>query len=187
MLVKLQTREYEEDYGMFLEGEPPHIQMFDHGMVRLTGRMNPVQVVRVNAVWMVDDLWIKCDVADTDMKKRIGLQAYRDLPFNQGLYFPYPGYSDVAFHQGAVPFPLDLLFLRDSEIVKIERDTKVGGKDRWSCSNVDGVIEVNAGFCEENEFDVGERIALFAFSKQDLRDWHTERASGSLVRQLAGA
>ena len=184
MLVKLHSREYEEDYGLLLNGEPPCIRMFDHGVVRVTSRMNPMRVVRVNAVWLKDDLWVRCDVADTDMKKHIGLQAYRTLPSRQGLYFPYPGHADVSFHQGTVGFPLDILFLRDSEIVKIERDTRVGGKDQWGCAHVDGVIEVNAGFCEENQIDTGERIALFAFSEQDLQDWQTERAQGSLVQQL---
>lgn len=186
MLVKLHSREYEEDYGLLLNGDPPHVQMFDHGLVRLTAKMKPVPVIRVNAVWMDDDLWLRCDVADTEVKKHIGLQAYKELPPRKGLYFPYPGYSDVAFHQGTVSFPLDILFLRDSEIVKIEHETQVGGKDRWGCAHVDGVMEVNGGFCEENNIKLGERIALFAFSEKDLRDWRTEHAEGSLVKQVAG-
>ena len=184
MLVKLHSREYEEDYGLLIKGEQPHIHMFDHGLVRLTSKMRPIPVVRVNAVWMSDDLWVRCDVADTEEKKQVGLQSYESLPSRNGLYFPYPGYSDVTFHQGSVAFPLDILFLRDSEIVRIEEMTKVGSRDQWGCAHVDGVIEVNGGFCEKNNVRVGERLALFAFSERDIRDWHTERASGSLLRQL---
>ena len=184
MLVKLHSREYSEDYGVLVNGSaPPHIHFFEHGIVRLGERMRPVPVVRVHAVWMEKDAKVFCDVADTDLKKQIGLQSCPDLAPDKGLYFPYPGRSDVAFHQGSVSYPLDVLFLRDDEIVKMEQNTKVGGCDSWSCKGCDGVIEVNGGFCEENDLVEGDRLVLFAYSMRDERDLKYEEASDNLIRE----
>jgi uncharacterized membrane protein (UPF0127 family) len=185
MLVKLHSREYEEDYGMLVDCERPYIQMFEHGAVRLSRRMRPVQVVRVIAMWMDEDIVVKCDVADTEELKRIGLQKYSSLEEYQGLYFPYPSPADVTFHQGTVSFPLDLLFLRDSEVVQIEQNTEVGGTEHWGCESVDGVIEVNGGFCDKHRINVGSRLALFASSAEDEQEWKDEHRAVSMVGEIA--
>ncbi len=161
---------------MLVNSERPYVHMFEHGVVRLSKRTKPVQVVRVLAAWMEDDIIIKCDVADTDERKRVGLQEYANLGESEGLYFPYPEGADVTFHQGSVPFSLDLIFLKNSAIVKIEHSTQVGGTEHWSCEAVDGVIEVNGGFCARRAIRVGERLALFANSKQDEHNWSDEKS-----------
>lgn len=175
MLVKLQSRTYTDDFGMLVDGERPYIHMFESGIVRLGERMRPRQVVKVKARWMDKDVKVECKVAATDQEKRQGLQGYSSLEENEGLYFPYPGYCDVVFHQGSVGFPLDVIFLRDGEVLALEESTRVGGVDRWSCEGCDGVVEVNAGFASDKGVDVGDRVLLLAYSQQDLDAYHKDR------------
>jgi uncharacterized membrane protein (UPF0127 family) len=120
------------------------------------------------------DVKVSCDLADTDEKKRVGLQSYPTLPRSKGLYFPYPGCSDVTFHQGSVAYPLDLIFLRDSNIIQLELGTRVGGSDLWSCSDCDGVIEVNSGFCKKHNVQVGDQLILMAFSQADIDEYQDD-------------
>jgi len=185
MLVKLHARQFEEDYGLLINWDgPPHVHMFEAGVVRLTDDLKPVPVTHVTAMWLDKSIKVHCDVADTLEKKRVGLQNYDCLPEDCGLYFPYPGYHDVVFHQGSVKFPLDLLFLKDSVVSKVQRNTQVNSKERWGCRNCDGVIEVNGGFCDLNEVSPGDKIAIFAFSEIDDRNLEHERRSDNIVRAL---
>ena len=189
MLVKSQSRTYSEDYGLLVKGERPHVHMFENGIVRLDAhKFQPV--VQVNARWMDKHVKVACSVADTEVKKRQGLQGCSILGQKEGMYFPYPGYSDVTFHQGEVPFSLDLIFIRDGIIIQRERDTKVGSNERWSCEGCDGVIEVNGGFCEEYEVDDGDRLVLFAFSQPDIAAYEADRHAireERLYRERAGS
>jgi uncharacterized membrane protein (UPF0127 family) len=137
-------------------------------LVKVSKKLHLSPVLRVHALWVLKDLRVACEIAASNEAKRIGLQNHRGLSNNTGLFFPYAGYTDVTFHQGRVSFPLDVIFLRDDEIIKIEADTRVGSTDRWPCVACTAVIETNAGFCFENDVNVGDRIALSAVSEHDL-------------------
>ena len=184
MLVKIQSRSYIDDYGMLINGPHPYIHMFENGIVPLTGKMNTEPVVQVRALWMERDAKVTCDIADTDQKKQVGLQSYSSLEKDHGLYFPYPGCSDVKFHQGSVPFSLDLIFLRDGRVAHIEANTKVGGIDLWSCNDCDGVIEVNSGYCDLNKVATGDRLIVWAYSQNDIDLYKRDR---SLIREELGS
>lgn len=177
MLVKLPTRAFVDDFGLLVEGENPYVYMYENGIVRLSASMKPIPVVKVKARWVHKDVKISCEIADTEEKKILGLQKHASLPEGMGMYFPYAGPTNVTFHQGAVPFSLDLMFLREGEIVKIEANTMVGGSDRWSCSECDGVIEAAAGFCASKEVGVSDKVALFAYSEEDIKAYEADRVA----------
>jgi len=184
VLVKFHSRAYENDFGMLVKGKRPYVHLFESGVVHLTSKMSPVPVIRVNARWMDKDVRVSCNIADTDEKKKAGLQPYKSLGAGEGLYFPYPGYSDVTFHQGSVGFPLDVIFLKDGCIVGVKENTKVGGKDRWKHEGCDGVIEVNGGFCEKNSAGVDDRLAFFAFSERDIQAYREDRIAIAREQEL---
>lgn len=173
--MKLHTRTHQDDYGLLVNGEQPYIHMFESGILRVRNGMKPVPVIKVTAHWMKKDIRVACDVADTNVRKRKGLQGYKSLDANRGMYFPYPGYCDVTFHQGSVSFPLDLIFLRDGFIIDLIENTKVGDKDRWSCIGCDGVLEVSGGFCKENDVNVQDLLVFFAFSNKDIQAYKEDR------------
>ena len=175
MLVKIQSRSFIDDYGILVSGPHPYVHMFENGIVPITAKISTEPVVQVRALWMAHNAKVTCDVADTDHKKRIGLQSYSHLEDNHGMYFPYPGCSDVSFHQGSVPFSLDLIFLRDGTIAGVKRETVVGSKELWHCNDCDGVIEVNAGYCEENSVAEGDRLIILAYSQNDIDEYQNDR------------
>lgn len=177
MLVKLNTRAYVDDFGLLVNGPDPYIHMYESGVVRVTSQMQPVPVVKVKARWVDKDVRLSCEVADTDAKKIRGLQMHTALGRNQGLFFPYAGPTDVTFHQGTVPFPLDILFIREGSVVQIERNTKVGGSDRWSCKGCDSVIEVSAGFCADKDINVEDQLIFFAYSDNDIKAYEADRVA----------
>lgn len=177
MLVKLNTRAYVDDFGLLVKGTSPYIHMYENGTVPLSDSMKPQQVVKVKARWVDKDAKLSCEVADTDEKKIRGLQMHTALESNRGLFFPYAGPTDVTFHQGTVPFPLDILFIREGSVIKIERNTKVGSSDHWSCKGCDSVIEVSAGFCSDKNIDVDDQLIFFAYSDQDIKAYEADRVA----------
>jgi uncharacterized membrane protein (UPF0127 family) len=188
MLVKAHSEKYLEDFGL-VEGSLCYLyDRFIYGDERgdNPGKGIPVAkissspVVRVNAVWVNLPLKVRCAIADTTEKKIIGLQETKSLQDGEGMFFPYhPQGAKVAFHQGTVSFPLDVIFLKDSEIVQIEADTRVGSSENWTCRDCSGVIEVRAGYCFENDVNVGDRIAMFAVSERDLDLLEQDRKSAA--------
>ena len=182
MLVKSHSLRFLEDYGI-VRGKTIHL--YENGDVTVK-QCSPVSpVLRVNALWLTKDLKVKCAVADTPAKKRLGLQGHSKLTDSQGMYFPYVKYSNVTFHQGSVPFSLDLLFLRDNVVVEVEEFTKVGSSDRWSCSGCDGVLEVNGGWCADKRVCLGDEIALFALTQRDLDEMEAEKKADSFLSMIA--
>ena len=182
MLVKSHNYKFLEDFGLVCGKS---VSLYDYGDVPLK-QCSPISpVIRVNALWIGRNLKVKCAVADTYEKKRIGLQGHSQLDDKSGMYFPYVKYSNVVFHQGSVPFSLDLLFLRDNEVVDTEENTRVGSKDQWSCRECDGVLEVDGGFCKDNKVKIGDKIALFAVTQRDIDDLESEKKFDSFLSMAA--
>ncbi|MDC1299872.1 DUF192 domain-containing protein [bacterium] len=166
MLVKVHnSRSYLEDFGL-VDGSTLHL--IENGPVKLA-KVTVSPVVRVNALWVSKHIKVRCqNIADTYSKKVKGLSDFDKLGSNEGMYFPYKDCGKVSIHQSGVKFPLDILFLREGNIVKIEENTKVGSADVWTCDHCTGVIEVPGGFCKENDVAIYDRIALCSVSKQDI-------------------
>lgn len=166
-LKKSHSNKYAEDFGLAYQET---VSFYDAGVVKNSKKLALSPVVRVNALWMDKDIKVRCEIADTLDKKVCGLQKHSYLDEGAGMYFPYPETQRVSFHQGAVPFSLDLLFLCEGTLIQVEESTKVGSKDSWSCSSADGVIEVTGGFCKEKGVVIGDRILLCAVSERDLKE-----------------
>ena len=167
MLVKSHADRYLEDFGLiFDKSGKKKVHLYENGVVSYGKNFSPV--LRINAAWVNQDLTVKCYLADTEEKKMAGLQVIDQLKEDEGMFFPYLPYSSVIFHQGSVNYPLDVLFLVDDAIVQIEKNSKVGIDDKWYCNCCSGVLEVCGGFCDRNNVNVGDRIAMFAVSEQDL-------------------
>jgi uncharacterized membrane protein (UPF0127 family) len=184
MLVKIHLKKWSdehdylhEDMGI-LSKDGRSVHMMNWGIQlmnpKVSKAMSPVRLV--NWLWMEKPIYVKCGVAATRKSKTRGLEG-KNLRPREGLYFPYPERAKVAFHQAGVQFPLDVIFLRDNAIVKLEQNTKVGSKNLWTCNKCDGVIEVHAGFVDTNDIAVGDRLTFFATSDRDLRSYETDRAA----------
>jgi uncharacterized membrane protein (UPF0127 family) len=181
-LVKAHATEFSEEFGFFANG---NVRFMDGTVIQASSRLHLSPVLKVLAHWMDKTAKVSCAVADTPLKKVVGLQSYQTLAPKEGLYFPYEDYMDVTFHQGSVPFGLDVIFLRDFHVAQLERNTIVGSTDRWRCERCDGVIEVNANFCEKHGIDEGDQVLISAVSEQDIKELEYQRVADLRAMELA--
>lgn len=185
MLVKSHSNEFMDEIGLISRDEK-RVHFMGGDVVNNTQRLKLSSVIRVSARWMYKDIKIKCKIADTISKKRIGLQGCSSLEQDEGMYFPYTDYTDVTFHQGMVPYSLDIIFLRDFRVVGIKELTKVGSSEKWKCSNCDGVIEVNGGFCKQNDACRDDEVLINGVSELDVRELEQQREYDCLLQAAQG-
>ena len=187
MLVKAHATDFVQEFGFLLDGK---VRFMDGTTIKASKQLCLSPVQRVIIRWMERDARVSCAIADTVAAKAQGLQDYRYLESDEGMYFPYPDYMDVTFHQGSVPFGLDLIFLRSSQpdpgsraesyVVQIEANTKVGSTDKWTCKACDGVIEVNANYCEAHGICAGDQILMSAVSDTDLQELAEQKRADAM-------
>lgn len=104
---------------------------------------------------------IGCELAVDTEDQVIGLQKYSSLPSENGMLFPYDPPRDVSFHMGNVRFPIDVLFIDSTgRIASIFEDRQPGYDEQWRGLDVSAVLEVNGGWCEEHDVNIGDVIAI---------------------------
>ncbi len=183
MLVKSHSNEFIDEVGI-ISRDAQYVHFMHGDTVNNSKGLKLSPVEKVSARWMYKEIRVKCKVADTISKKRLGLQGCNRLAEDEGMYFPYEDYTDVTFHQGMVPYSLDIIFLRDSQIIGIQEQTVVGSLEKWGCLGCDGVLEVNGGFCQLKGACENDEILINAVSKLDLIELEAERQYDCLAEML---
>jgi len=181
VLVKSHSNEFLDEIGL-ISRDQHHIHFMDGNVIKNSIQLKLSPVVRVSARWMYKDVKLRCKIADTISKKRMGLQGCPSLAWDEGMYFPYSDYTDVTFHQGMVPYSLDIIFMRDFNIIGMEKKTKVGSSNKWECDSCDGVIEVNGGFCDIGEIQENDRVLINAVSERDVLELEEEYQNDRIAR-----
>lgn len=111
----------------------------------------------------LSDVCVDLELAITDEEQRIGLMNRENLPTNAGMLFIYDSDSVKKFWMKNTLISLDIIWLDESDrIVHIESDVPICKKDPCDIYGPDfparNVLEVNAGFVEENDVWIGDRI-----------------------------
>ncbi|ERN43046.1 hypothetical protein KR51_00003620 [Rubidibacter lacunae KORDI 51-2] len=108
---------------------------------------------------------IYLEVARSPQQQAIGLMFRSDLAPDRGMVFPFESQRIARFWMKNVSIPLDMLFVRDEEIVAIEANVPPCNED--SCPlygpsdvPVDVVIELAGGRADELGVHVGDRVAI---------------------------
>lgn len=102
-----------------------------------------------------------CQIAETLQEKTIGLQNCSGLNKSSGMIFKYSRPSDVMYHMGTVSFPIDIIFIDESNIIKkIESSINPGTIGIYGCSEVSHVLEVSGGLSELIGIEVGHHVAI---------------------------
>jgi len=103
---------------------------------------------------------IDIEIADDDSKRETGLM-YRDrMKMNQGMLFIFPAQQYQSFWMHNTQLPLDMIFVnKNLEIVTIHKDTTPFSDQTYSSTKPAlYVVEVNAGYCDMNNINVGNKI-----------------------------
>lgn len=109
----------------------------------------------------IKDATLKVMVAETPEKRRKGLGGKEKLASDSGMLFsfPEPGYYD--FWMKGMLFPIDIIWIKDNRVVDITANAS-----EWDLSiltprsEVDSVLEVNAGFVSLHDIKIGDSITI---------------------------
>lgn len=112
---------------------------------------------------------IVLEIADTPKKRAQGLMYRSSLPADYGMIFIYPKPQLLTFWMKNTLIPLDLLFLKQHQVVAIFYSVPPCPKENLRCPTytpplsveADHVIELNAGTSKALGIAVGEKITLF--------------------------
>lgn len=109
---------------------------------------------------------IQIEVADTKDKRSKGLGGRESLASNSGMLFVFPKEDKYSFWMKGLKFPLDLIWIRNNQVVDIIKNAKqpdLNQKDETlpiylPREPVDMVLEVNSGFVDQNNIRMGDKI-----------------------------
>ncbi len=116
----------------------------------------------------IGDIKITATVADSEDERRTGLGGRGNLTENEGMLFVYPEKtSGVVFWMKDMRFPIDIIWIADSKIVKIDKNVEVQTgvsddklKRYYPGTDVNFVLEVNAGFADKNGVKAGSEVQI---------------------------
>ena len=81
---------------------------------------------------------------------------YRDsLGDNSGIFYDY---VDGGFWMDNVKFPIEMVFINDDEIVEIIKAKAYDKKSISPSVESNGNLEVNDGFCDNNNISIGNKV-----------------------------
>jgi len=110
---------------------------------------------------------INVEIAKTKEERSIGLSKRESLDQNSGMLFVFDGKSSPSFWMKDTKISLDIIWIKDGKITKIEKNVKpeIGKNDSEltiypAPGNTDYVLEVNAGYCLKNNIKIGDSITI---------------------------
>lgn len=123
------------------------------------------QVLPVTAEVELNGQLIGLEVAETPQQQAIGLMAREALADDRGMLFPFEPARPVSFWMKNVLIPLDMVFIREGEIVAIASDVPpcetnpcpTYGPDNQA---VDYVMELRGGLAAELDLQKGDAIDI---------------------------
>lgn len=117
----------------------------------------------------VGDTKVLVEVADTEEGRRQGLSGRTSLPKDEGMLFVFEE-EDVrpTFWMKDMGFPIDIIWIDDGKVVQIDKNlepeeaiTPVEELKLYIPNQpIDYVLEVNSGFSERNDLEIGDNVDL---------------------------
>ena len=117
---------------------------------------------------VVGDSKILVEVADREDKRKKGLGGRESLGENEGMLFVFPeSTSGVVFWMKDMKFAIDIIWIAGDKIIKIDKNVQPEpgvADEKLKLYNpetdIDYVLEVNAGFSDKNKIKVGDTALL---------------------------
>jgi len=102
-------------------------------------------------------------IADTDSARQLGLSGMPSMPNGEAMLFLFPDQKIRSFWMKDMNFALDIIFIRDHEIVDIitlqkPSNGKIPGYT--SKSSADKVLEINAGLTQKLNIKIGDSVKI---------------------------
>lgn len=114
----------------------------------------------------INETKVKVKIADTEEKRKTGLSKIKKLEENEGMLFVFAE-KDVqpSFWLKGMQMAIDILWINDGKVVKIDKNLQppeANIKDEdlklyQPEESIDFVLEVAAGFSDQNQIKVGSK------------------------------
>lgn len=103
---------------------------------------------------------IDIEIANNDEKRTQGLMWRKEMPKNSGMLFIFDAEKQLSFWMKNTLIPLDIIYVnRFKEIIAIHKNTvPLSEISIPSKQPAKYVIEVNAGFCNNNMININDKI-----------------------------
>ncbi len=122
------------------------------------------QMLPITAQATMNGEVIQLEVAETQQQKAIGFMFRPEIPDDRGMLFSFDPPRQVSFWMKNVRVPLDMVFLRDGEVVAIAADVPPCTSDPCPTYGppelIDSVIELRGGRAAELGLQAGDAIAV---------------------------
>jgi uncharacterized protein len=113
---------------------------------------------------MTDRVTVDLEIANTEVEKFKGLRHRSTLAKSRGMLFAFSPPQPVVFTMEDVQVPLDIVYIKDAEILAISSNTPLCGSkpcpEYHSKDPVDYVLEVNAGLMNQLDLSDGNQISI---------------------------
>lgn len=114
---------------------------------------------------IIKDQPLLVEIADTPQKRKRGLSYRKSLNKDEGMLFVFEEPGIYGFSMKGMRFGLDFIWIKDQRIVAItsnvEPEQDQALKIYYPPQPIDMVLEVNAGWAEENRIEIGDEITWF--------------------------
>ncbi|NJN86735.1 MAG: DUF192 domain-containing protein [Leptolyngbyaceae cyanobacterium SL_7_1] len=135
---------------------------------------NRGQILPISAQAIVAGQRVQLEVAQTPAQQAMGLMFRPALPDDRGMLFPLGSLRPTQFWMRNVPVPLDMIFLRDDEVVAIEASappcTTAVCPVYGPTTPINQVIELRGGRAAELGLQVGDRVTIEFLGSQEQAD-----------------
>ena len=111
-----------------------------------------------------DEKCVNVEIADEKEEITTGLMFRESLAKDSGMLFVFPEEGVHKFWMKNTLIPLDMIWINDNEIIYIKDNALPCKTEVCESYGPDKeakyVLEVNSGFVEENEVDVGDTVKI---------------------------
>jgi len=117
---------------------------------------------------MIGNIEIVVDIAETSEEKSRGLSGRKSLGVNKGMLFLFESNSIPSFWMKDMLIPIDIIWIADNGIVDVHKnipapdsETPYVNLPRYTPRKpINYVLEVNAGFSDENNINIGDKVEI---------------------------
>ncbi len=110
---------------------------------------------------------LEIEIANSEKSRTQGLSGRLNLPQNTGMLFIFPGSARHTFWMKDMKFDLDFIWINQGQVVQINE--YVSSPDKTSGIpqvitpgiNINMVLEVPAGFIQQNHIEIGDKVKLW--------------------------
>jgi hypothetical protein len=103
---------------------------------------------------------VKVELAQSQAERLQGLSNRNRIAADQGMLFIYPTYAVRSFWMNEMQFPLDIIWIKDNQVVGVEPSVSTTTPliPYHSPIAVNYVLEVNAGWTKTFSVTSGARV-----------------------------